>query len=195
MKQRIKFNIKIPWTYNSTKMLFIIYVILVIVSDYNVSLQQILPNIKHMNNKRSVEDSTTAVIQQNSISDDAYSKLASNCPSLERQIYLGHSPMGLLKLGVNHTSKFSEVKVPDSKANSLDDCMNECCNSNDNCESVFAIFNSTSLNCYMMTCQEGKYCLPSKSTKKYENSTAVILLRPPNGVGFKTVYNSKVLKP
>lgn len=33
----------------------------------------------------------------------------------------------------------------------------------------------------MITCQEGKYCLPTKSTKNVENSTAVVLLRPPSG--------------
>ena len=182
MKQRLKYNIKIPWNQDWTKMLFLFSIILVKICDYTVSLQQISINEKHVNNKRSVNDLTTAVIQKDSISDDAYDKLASNCPSLDRKIYQGHTSLGLIEFEGKTNSKFKYEKISSSKVTSLDQCLDECCNSNNYCESIFAIYNSTGLTCFMITCQEGKYCLPSQSTKKLENSTAVVLLRPPKGV-------------
>ena len=163
-------------------MLILFFIILAVVSDYTLSLQHISSYKHHVNNKRSVENLPTAVIQKDSISDDEYEKLSSNCPSLDRKIYQGYSPTGFTTLGLYANSpKFVYEKVPDSKANSLDQCINECCSSNSSCESIFAFSNSSTLNCYMITCQEGKYCLPSKSTKK-GTSTAVVLLRPPSGV-------------
>ena len=186
MKQQTKFNIKIPWTYKSSNMLFLSFIILAVASDYTVSLQDIASFKNHVNNKRSAENSPTAVIQKESISDDEYEKLSSNCPSLDRKIYQGYSPTGFLTLGPTYVGpKFVTVKVPDSKANSLDQCINECCNSNSSCESIFAFSKSSTLNCYMVTCQEGKYCLPTKSAEKLGSSTAVVLLRPPRGVSYQ----------
>ena len=192
MKQRLNFNIKIPWTQNSTKMLFLFGIILVKICEYTVSLQQISTNEKHVNNKRSVNDLTTAVIQKDSISDDAYDKLASNCPSLDRKIYQGHTTTGLLTVGAKPNPKFSYEKIPSSKATSLDQCLDECCNSNNYCESIFVLYNSSGLTCFMITCHEGKLCLPAKSTKNMENSTAVVLLRPPNGVRIWAIYRLSI---
>ena len=184
MKPSLKFNIKIPWNGNkniSIKMLLVLSVLFPVISEYNATLQNIFLNDVNVHNKRNVDESTTAVIEQDSISDDDYSKLQRNCPSLDRKIYTGHSPTGFLTFGVN-TTKITYQKVPDEKASSLENCMDECCNQNNYCESIFAFSNNSVLNCFMITCQEGKYCLPAKSTKNVENSTAVVLLRPPSGV-------------
>lgn len=184
MKPSLKFNLKIPWNGNkniSVKMLFLLLILLSVISEYNAMLQNIFSSDVNVHNKRNVDESTTAVIQKDSISDDDYSKLQLNCPNLDRKIYKGHSPTGFLTFGVNST-EISYEKVSDEKASSLDSCMDECCNQNNYCESIFAFSNNSVLNCFMITCQEGKYCLPAKSTKNVENSTAVVLLRPPSGV-------------
>ena len=194
-----QFNIKIPWIQGKTKhlnMLFGLNILLFIVSKNTVSLQQIVTSDENLNNKRSVydsttfdlttEDSTTAVIQKHSISDDAYSKISSNCPSLDRKIYKGHSPVGFLS-GLLNSTKITYEKVPNEKSSTLDECMDECCNQQKSCQSIFAFSNDTILNCFMLTCEEGKYCLPSKSTKNVENSTTVVLLRPPSGVSMRVI--------
>ena len=162
-------------------MFFLLSILFSLISEYNAMLQNIFLSDVNMHNKRSVDESTTAVIQKDSISDDDYSKLQLNCPSLDRTIYKGHSPTGFLAFGV-HSTKITYEKVPNEKASSLDNCMDECCNQNNYCESIFAFKNNSVLNCFMITCQEGKNCLPAKSTKNVENSTAVVLLRPPAGV-------------
>ena len=192
MKSSLKFGMKIPWNREggdnkSTKLLCIITILLAIVSEYNVTLQNIPLNNDNLNNKRSV-DSTTAVIKNDAIGDDAYNKLVSNCPSLDRKIYTGHSPMGFLLNGAN-TKNMTYQKVTTKSVTSLDDCIDECCNKQSSCESIFAFSNNSILSCFMITCQEGKYCLPSKSTKSLENSTAVVLLRPPSGVSFNKTYS------
>ena len=188
MKSSLKFGIKIPWNNGENKRLNIFYfvtILLTIVSKFNVTLQDIPLSNHNLNNKRSVDESTTAVIQKDAIDDDAYSKLAPSCPSLDRKIYVGHSPMGFLA-GELNSSKINYQKVSSKSVSSLDDCMDECCNKQSSCESIFAYVNNSVpepvLTCFMIACKEGKYCLPSESTKKLENSTAVILLRPPSGV-------------
>lgn len=184
---------KIPWKFDGEikclKLLYFTTILLTIVSEYNVNLQNIPLNDDNLNNKRSVDDSTTAVIQKEAIDDDAFNKLSSNCPSLDRKIYTGHSPMGFLTMGLN-SSKISYEKVTTASVSSLDDCIDECCNKESSCESIFAFYNNSMLSCFMITCQEGKYCLPSKSTKSLENSTAVVLLRPPRSVSiYKLPYS------
>ena len=187
MKPSLKFVMKIPWNYTQDpckNLIYLITILVCIISQYNVTLQGIPLNNKNVNKKRSV-DLTTAVIQKDKIDDDAYSKLATSCPSLDRKIYVGHSPMGFLA-GELNSSKINYQKVSSKSVSTLDDCMDECCNKRSSCESIFAYVNNSvsesRLTCFMITCKEGKYCLPSESTKKLENSTAVILLRPPSGV-------------
>ena len=189
MKPLLKFNMKIPWNKRKkrafySKTLFVLLCLLTILSDYNVALQRLNTNYEHQNNKRNVDDitTTTAVIQKDLISDDAFNNITTNCPSLDRRIYKGHSPIGFLNFGPNDTSKITYEKVSMENSKTLEGCLNECCNVKTSCEAIFSYSNNSILNCFMITCHEGRYCLPSKSSKSVENSTSVVLLRPPSGV-------------
>ena len=190
MKTPLKFNMKIPWNRKKkkafySKTLFVLLCLLTILSDYNVALQRLNTNYEHKNNKRDVDHittTTTAVIKKDLISDDAYNSITTNCPSLDRRIYKGHSPIGFLNFGPNDTSKITYEKVSMENSKTLEGCLNECCNVKTSCEAIFSYSNNSLLTCFMITCHEGRYCLPSKSSKSVENSTSVVLLRPPSGV-------------
>ena len=196
MKPPLKFNMKIPWNKKKkrafySKTLFVLLCLLTILSDYNVALQRLNTKYEHQNYKRNVDDITTittAVIQNDLISDDAFNNITTNCPSLDRRIYKGHSPIGFLNFGPNDTSKITYEKVSMENSKTLEGCLNECCNVKSSCEAIFSYSNNSILNCFMITCHEGRYCLPSKSSKNVENSTSVVLLRPPSGVSKNVLH-------
>ena len=185
MKPSVRFVMKIPWDFGRNKpssLLYFVVVFLTLISDYSVTLQNISSTNNALKENNGVK--SPAVIYKESIDDDSYKRLAPNCPSLDRKIYTGHAPRAFLE-GQLTSPNVNYTKVS-KNVTKLDECINECCSdSNSGCQSIFAFLNDTTgaLSCFMVSCKEGQYCLPSKSRRQVlVNSTSVVLLRPPEGV-------------